>query len=57
MLVSLLLLAWTVGAYAGIVYWSPQGSLWGVILSAVVPGFGAATTLLLYLWLGSGGSL
>ncbi|TNC74888.1 hypothetical protein [Rubellimicrobium roseum] len=57
MLVSLLLMTWALGAYAGIVYWSVQGSIWGVVLSAIVPGFGAATTLPLYLWLGSGGSL
>lgn len=43
-----------VGAYAGVVYWSVQGSLGGVILSVIVPGFGAAATLPLYIWLGSG---
>ena len=54
-MVGLLLLAWAVGAYAGIVYWSVQGSLGGVILSVLVPGFGAASTVPLYIRLGSGG--
>jgi len=53
-LVCLLLLCWTVGAYAGVVYWSVQGSLWGVILSVIIPGFGATSTLPLYVWLGHG---
>ena len=41
-LAALLLGCWIVGAYAGIVYWALTASLWGVILSAVVPGLGAA---------------
>ena len=51
-LIILLLICWAVGAYAGIVYWAVQGSIWGVVLSAIVPGFGAASTLSLYLCLG-----
>ena len=39
-----LLLCWIVGAYAGIVYWSLQGSLLGVVASAVIPGIAATST-------------
>ena len=46
-LVGLLLTCWMTGAYAGIVYWSVQGSLLGVIVSAGIFGAGAAST-----WLG-----
>ena len=41
---ALLLTFWVAGAYAGIVYWSLQGSIWGVIASAVVPGLAATFT-------------
>jgi hypothetical protein len=36
------------GAYAGIVYWALNGSLLGVILSALVTGVGATSTLSLF---------
>ena len=51
--VALLVGLWLVAAYAGIVYWSLQGSLLGVMVSAVVPGLAAASTWGLYLKLGS----
>ena len=41
---ALLLACWVAGAYAGIVYWSLQGSLLGVIASALVPGIAATFT-------------
>ncbi len=47
-LVVLLLGLWIAGAYAGIVYWALNGSLLGVILSAVVTGVGATSTLSLF---------
>ena len=37
---GLLLAVWVMGVYGGIVYWAVKGSLTGVILSAIVPGFG-----------------
>jgi hypothetical protein len=43
-LLALLLVCWVTGAYAGIVFWSLQGSLLGVIASAVVPGLAATST-------------
>jgi hypothetical protein len=43
-LLAFLLVCWIAGAYAGIVYWSLQGSLLGVIASALVPGIAAAST-------------
>ena len=43
-LLVFLLLCWVAGAYAGIVYWSLQGSLLGVLASAVVPGLVATST-------------
>jgi hypothetical protein len=43
-LLALLLLCWVAGAYAGIVYWSLQGSLLGVLASAVIPGIAATST-------------
>ena len=43
-LLALLLACWVAGAYAGIVYWSLQGSLLGVIASALVPGIAATFT-------------
>jgi len=43
-LLLLLLLCWMGGAYGGIVYWSLQGSLLGVLASAVVPGLAATFT-------------
>jgi hypothetical protein len=43
-LLALLLLCWVAGAYAGIVYWSLQGSLLGVLASAIVPGIAATCT-------------
>ncbi len=52
-LVTLLLIGWTAGAFGGIVYWAMQGSLGGVILSAVVPGLGAMSTLPLLRWPGT----
>jgi hypothetical protein len=39
-----LLICWVAGAYAGIVYWSLQGSLLGVLVSAVLPGIAAVST-------------
>lgn len=42
---TFLLACWIVGAYAGIVFWSFQGSLLGVIASAVLPGIAATSTL------------
>ena len=41
---AFLLLCWVAGAYAGIIYWSLQGSLLGVLASAVVPGIAATST-------------
>src|SRR5690349_19638032 len=43
-LLALLVVCWIAGAYAGIVYWSFQGSLLGVIASAIVPGLAATAT-------------
>jgi hypothetical protein len=43
-LLAFLLLCWMAAAYAGIVYWSLQGSLFGVLASAAVPGFAATST-------------
>jgi hypothetical protein len=43
-LLALLLACWVAGAYAGIVFWSFQGSLLGVIASALVPGLAATLT-------------
>ena len=43
-LLALLLACWVAGAYAGIVFWSFQGSLLGVIASALVPGLAATFT-------------
>ena len=43
-LLAFLLLCWVAGAYAGIVYWSLQGSLLGVLASAVFPGMAATST-------------
>jgi hypothetical protein len=43
-LLAFLLLCWMAGAYAGIVYWSLQGSLLGVLASAIVPGLAATST-------------
>ena len=43
-LLSFLLLCWVAGAYAGLVYWSLQGSLLGVLASAIVPGIAATST-------------
>lgn len=34
-----------IGACFGIVFWSWQGSVLGVVLSALLPGFGAIWTL------------
>ncbi len=48
-LIVLFLIFLAMGSYSGIVYWALQGSLGGVLLSAVVPGFGAASLLLLIL--------
>ncbi len=44
----LLLGLWMAGAYAGIVYWALEGSLLGVILSDLVTGVGATSTLSLF---------
>jgi hypothetical protein len=41
---GVLLIGWVAGAYAGIVYWSLHGSLFGVIVSALVPGIAATST-------------
>jgi hypothetical protein len=41
---AFLLVCWVAGAYAGIVYWSLQGSLLGVIASALIPGLAATST-------------
>jgi hypothetical protein len=41
---AFLLVCWIAGAYAGIVYWSLQGSLLGVIASAIIPGLAATST-------------
>ena len=43
-LLAFLLLCWVAGAYAGIVYWSLQGSLLGVLASAVIPSMAATST-------------
>ena len=43
-LLALLLPFWVAGAYAGIVYWSLQGSLLGVLASAVIPSMAATST-------------
>jgi hypothetical protein len=43
-LLAVLLVGWVAGAYAGIVYWSLQGSLLGVIASAILPGLAATST-------------
>jgi hypothetical protein len=47
-LVGLLLACWVGAAYAGIVYWSFQGSLLGVVVSALVSGGGALSTWWLF---------
>ena len=47
-LVGLLLACWVAAAYAGIVYWSFQGSLLGVVVSALVSGGGALSTWWLF---------
>lgn len=47
-MVVLLLTCWLAGGYAGIVYWSVQGSLLGVIASAGVSGAGAASVWSLF---------
>lgn len=52
-LVALLVGLWLVAAYAGIVYWSVQGSLLGVLASAAVSGLAAAATWTLYVRLAS----
>ncbi len=41
-LAALLLTCWVIGACAGIVYWALNVSLLGVLLSATLPGLGAA---------------
>ncbi|TNC42741.1 hypothetical protein FHG66_21315 [Rubellimicrobium rubrum] len=45
LLTVLFVMVQLVGSYTGIVYWAVQGSLGGVLLSAFVPGFGAASLL------------
>ena len=45
LLTVLFVMVQLVGSYTGIVYWAVQGSLWGALLSALVPGFGAASLL------------
>jgi hypothetical protein len=47
-LVGVLLACWLGGAYGGIAYWSLQGSLLGVLVSAIVAGAGAAFTWTLF---------
>ncbi len=47
-LLSRLLVCRVLGACAGIVYWSFQGSLLGVVASAGIPGLAAATTWLAF---------
>lgn len=44
-LLLLALLASAVGAFAGIVFWAWQGSLIGVVVSALVPGTCAIAVL------------
>ena len=44
LVLAFLLICWVTGAYAGIVYWSLQGSLLGVIASALIPGLAATFT-------------
>jgi hypothetical protein len=51
-LLCLLLAFWIAGGYAGIVYWSLQSSLLGVIASAGMAGAGAASTWLSFTGLG-----
>ena len=41
---AFLMICWIAGAYAGIVYWSLQASLLGVIASALIPGIAATST-------------
>jgi hypothetical protein len=41
-----LALASLTSAYTGLVYWAVQGWLLGVILSVLLPGFGAASVIL-----------
>ncbi len=41
---AFLMVCWIAGAYAGIVYWSLQASLLGVIASALIPGIAATST-------------
>ncbi len=41
---ALLLTCWVAGAYGGIVYWSFQGSLLGMIGSTVIAGAAAVST-------------
>ncbi len=45
LLTVLFVMVQLVGSYTGIVYWAVQGSLGGVLLSALVPGFGAVSLL------------
>jgi hypothetical protein len=47
-LVGFLLTCWLAGAYAGTVYWSLQGSLLGVIASALISGAGFTFTWTLF---------
>jgi hypothetical protein len=47
-LVLVLLACWMAGGYAGIVYWSVEGSLLGVIAASSVSGLGATSTWTLF---------
>ena len=41
---AFLMVCWIAGAYAGIVYWSFQASVLGVVASARIPGIAATST-------------
>ena len=47
-LVLVLIALWLAGGYAGIVFWSVEGSLLGVIAASIVSGLGAASTWTLF---------
>ncbi|PLX37451.1 MAG: hypothetical protein C0606_03860 [Hyphomicrobiales bacterium] len=42
--VAVLAIAWGASAPIGMIYWAIQGSLVGVVLSLIVPGYGVIST-------------
>ena len=37
--------AWTLGGFIGMIYWAVQGSLLDVVLSMIIPMYGAISVL------------